>query len=93
MSNNLDPNKPLPVWKPRAGQERDPERIDLLVEQLRTLWRLYPAQRLGQLLVNLCDSSQNPLFSIEDHVVSQRICDVRDTGIWPPQLPPAHDHT
>lgn len=32
---------------------RDPARIDRMIERLRELWRRYPDQRLGQLLVNV----------------------------------------
>ena len=31
---------------------RDPERIDRMVEKLRTLWHRHPDQRLGQLIEN-----------------------------------------
>jgi hypothetical protein len=82
---HLDPNEPLPIWLHKRGEERDPERIDVLIEQLRSLWKEHPTQRLGQLLVNLADPKPNPLFYVEDHVVSLRICLVRDTGIWPTQ--------
>ena len=56
----LDPDKPLPTWTPTPGQPRDPERIDVLIEQLRALWAEHPSMRLGQLLVNLADPKPNP---------------------------------
>ncbi len=44
----------------------------MLVDQLRVVWSKYPTQRLGQLIVNLCD----PLFYVEDHALSKKILDV-----------------
>jgi hypothetical protein len=81
-----DPNKPLPVWTHQPGEERDPERIDVLIEQLRDLWRRYPSMRLGQVIVSTVDPDPNPLFNLEDHVLSERICAVRDSGQWPTRV-------
>lgn len=79
----LSVNEPLPEWSPASGQERDPERIDVLIEQLRAVWKEHPALRLGQLLVCLCDPQPNTLFNVEDHLVSAKILEYRETGIWP----------
>ncbi len=70
-------NEPLPKWSPGSG-DRDPERIDVLVEQLRLLWNEYPNFRLGQLLVCLCDPQPNVLFNVEDHTVSEKIFELRE---------------
>ncbi len=80
---DLDQDMQLPEWSPRPGVERDPERIDVLIEQLRLIWKEHPTMRLGQLLVNLCDPHPNRLFDVEDHVVSERIFELRRTGVWP----------
>lgn len=37
---------------------RDPERIDVIVEELRKLWKAVPDWRLGQLIVNCANSGQ-----------------------------------
>jgi hypothetical protein len=78
----LDPDTPLPVWRPAAGQEREPERVDVLIEQLRSLWKRHPSMRLGQRLVNIAGLRPNPLFNVEDHVLSEKICAIRETGAW-----------
>ena len=80
---DLDPRQPLPRWTPTRGSERDPERIDVFLEQLRSLWNEHPSMRFGQLLVNLCDPNPNALFDVEDHEMSERIFQLRETGVWP----------
>ena len=80
---DLSVNEPLPTWSPASGQERDPARIDVLIDQLRALWKEHPTLRLGQLLVSLCDPQPNRMFDVEDHLVSERIFELRETGIWP----------
>lgn len=43
---------------------RDPNRIDLILDQLKTLWKKYPDLRLGQLILNVL---QDPLlYYVED---------------------------
>ena len=85
-----DLGRPLPEWTPRPGLERDPARIDLLIEQLRLLWKEHPNMRLAQLLVNLLDPEPNRLFYVEDHVVSAKIFEFRECGVWPSgrEIPP-----
>ena len=83
MPDQLDPNRPLPPWQPRPGSERDPERIDVLLQQIERIWKDNPTMRLGQLLVNLLDPQPNRLFDLEDHTVSQRIFEFYETGRWP----------
>jgi uncharacterized protein YihD (DUF1040 family) len=80
----LDPNQPLPKWEHKLGEERDPERIDILIEQLRAVWKKYPGLRLTQLLVALLDSKPNRLFYLEDHLVSAKLLQLREEG-WPGQ--------
>jgi hypothetical protein len=82
VPDQLDPNQPLPRWTPSSG-ERDPERIEVLLEQIQRLWKRNPEQRLCQLLVNLCDPRPNRLFYLEDHTVSERIFELQETGRWP----------
>ncbi len=47
---------------------RDPERIDSILEQLRTIWQREPDLRLGQLIVIATKPSESCLevFNIED---------------------------
>ena len=79
-------DQPLPKRSPGSG-ERSPERIDVLVEQIRLLWHEYPNFRLGQILVNLCDPQPNALFYVEDHTVSEKIFELRETKVWPTAQP------
>jgi hypothetical protein len=83
MSDELDPTSPLPPWRPSPGAERSPDRIDVLLEQIKTLWKEQPNQRLCQLLCNLADPQPNRLFYIEDHVISEKIFEFRRTAQWP----------
>jgi hypothetical protein len=57
---------------------------NVLLEQLRSLWKKYPTMRLGQLLIVVSGRGPNPFFNVEDHVLSERICAVRDGAGWPP---------
>jgi hypothetical protein len=50
----------------RWGTPRDPQRIDRIVEELRTAWKRDPDQRLGQLLSNLQGTGPQDLFYVED---------------------------
>jgi hypothetical protein len=88
MSERLDPNQPLPEWRPSLG-ERDPARIDVLLGQLAAVWKQYPDMRLGQLVVNLLDPAPNPIFNVEDHTLSQKIVEHQRTGRWPTAQPPS----
>ena len=45
---------------------RDPARIDRILKHLRDLWRLYPDQRLGQLLTNFCPVDEKLVWFTED---------------------------
>lgn len=49
---------------------RDPNRINRIIEKLRTTWIHSPDQRLGQLVMNAIalakDKSVNDIFYIED---------------------------
>jgi hypothetical protein len=83
VAEELDVNMALPEWRPARGVERDPARINVLIEQLRVVWEEHPEMRLGQLLVNLCDPNPNPIFYVEDHTVSANIFELRKTGNWP----------
>ena len=82
MPDQLDPASPLPPWRPSRGAERNPARIDALLKQIETLWKVHPDQRLCQLLCNLADPQPNRLFNIEDHVISNKIFEFRRTGHW-----------
>jgi hypothetical protein len=79
----LDPSRPLPRWEPAPGVERDLERIDVLIEQLRRCWKRQPQQRLGQLFCNVVGPKPNPLFYVEDHVVSEKLLDHEASQAWP----------
>jgi len=54
---------------------RDPKRIDRMVELLREAWRLYPDERLTQLVINAADTNHNcgPVFYLEDDKMEQRL--------------------
>jgi len=43
---------------------RDPDRIKSMLKHIETIWSKHPDLRLGQLLLNSCDSVQ--LYYIED---------------------------
>lgn len=82
-SKDLESALPLPDWRPSRGAERDHGRIDVLLKQVELLLKAHPDQRLLQLLCNLLDPQPNRLFDIEDHVVSEKIFEFRETGRWP----------
>jgi hypothetical protein len=46
--------------------ERDPQRIDPLIDALRELWHRHPDYRLTQLIVNLTGEVSPEVFSFED---------------------------
>src|SRR3954452_20549210 len=86
-ASGMDPDRPLPEWRPERGEERDPDRISVLLEQLRSLWDRYPTQGLGQLLVNVTGVAQNPLFYYEDHRLSAKILEVEESRLSGAQMP------
>ena len=50
---------------------RDPERIDRMLEKIRTLWKRNPDLRLGQLIVNAANDGGNttiPYYAEDDTV-------------------------
>lgn len=52
---------------------RNPDRIPVLLDLIRTEWEKYPDMRLMQLLVNILDARPNPLFTVEDDVIIEKI--------------------
>lgn len=80
MTTPLDPHRPIPNSRPTREHGRDPERIDAVVEQVRSLWKQYPQLRLLQLLVAIADPHPNRLFYVEDSLLSEKLCRARDTG-------------
>jgi len=55
----------------------------VLLGQIGRVWKENPELRLCQLLANLLDPEPNRLFYLEDHTVSERIFESRETGRWP----------
>jgi hypothetical protein len=45
---------------------RDPARIDRILKHLRDYWRLYPDQRLGQLVINGCPKDEDLVWHTQD---------------------------
>ena len=60
---------------------RDPERIDLLLDQIRAVWKQQPDLRLGQLMVVLARPATPcpELFNLEDDQLAHRIAEYKDT--------------
>ena len=54
---------------------RNPERIDVMLEELSLLWKMYPDLRLGQLIeiVKFQSGSKADTFNIEDDVLFKGI--------------------
>lgn len=54
---------------------RDPKRIDRITELLREAWRLFPDQRLTQLVINTADTKHNcgALFYLEDTEIEKKL--------------------
>lgn len=50
---------------------RDPQRIDNILERLKTVWKDNPDLRLGQLLLDAVNA--NRLFYIEDETLIQAL--------------------
>lgn len=53
---------------------RDPKRIPVLLEKLRTIWEAYPDLRLGQIVENAKSASKGnkiDTFSVEDDLLEE----------------------
>jgi hypothetical protein len=53
--------------------ERDPQRIDPMIDALRELWHRHPDYRLGQLVVNLTGKLAPEVFYFEDDTLERQI--------------------
>jgi len=53
--------------------ERDPERIDRVIDALRELWHRHPDYRLTQLVVNLTGKVAPEVFSFEDEPFERQL--------------------
>jgi hypothetical protein len=71
------------VLNSRPG--RDPDRIPEILALIEELWSKHPDMRLGQLIVNLLDARPNPIFTVEDDILRDRLRTTLDTGVWPTQ--------
>ena len=51
---------------------RDPKRIPIMLEELKTLWETCPDWRLGQLIVNLsrAEGFEDPFFVQDDSLLN-----------------------
>ena len=51
---------------------RDPNRIPVMLEELKTLWETHPDWRLGQLIVNLsrAEGFEDPFFVQDDSLLN-----------------------
>ena len=58
-----------------GNKMREPQRIDRMIEKLRTIWKMYPDQKLSQLLTNLSRNTPNwpDIFSVEDHLIEKEM--------------------
>lgn len=52
---------------------RDPKRIGRVLHELGKIWRLYPDMRLGQLISNLADWAEEPVWDIEEDALVAEI--------------------
>jgi hypothetical protein len=56
---------------------RDPNRIDLICDSIKALWKLHPDERLGQLMENYifgCErQTKKCVFHIEDDQVEKTL--------------------
>lgn len=50
---------------------RDPNRIDVICDLLRDVWKEFPDWRLGQLIFNL--TSRYDCFYVEDNVLEEAL--------------------
>lgn len=48
---------------------RNPERIDLILGEIRRIWNRQPDLRLGQLVSNAIPPKYNDVFLVEDDVL------------------------
>jgi hypothetical protein len=69
------------------GQPRDPERIDVLLDQIRVIWHQHSDMRLLQLLICVIDPEWNRLFNVEDTVLTTRLREYAETGRFPTASP------
>ena len=58
---------------------RDPNRIDIIIEELRKCWKRNPDLRLGQLIYNLNKSGNSDIFFPEDDKWLEWIKEERST--------------
>ena len=59
--------------------KRDPQRIDVILEELRKFWVKRPDWRLGQIIVNLVRAqSTSDIFYLEDDMLLQRLREWKD---------------
>ena len=65
-----------------AQPGRDPDRIPEILGLIEQVWRRHPDMRLGQLMVNLLDPKPNPIFTIEDETLRDRLKTNLETGAW-----------
>ena len=56
---------------------RDKERINRITKQLNELWHTVPDWRLGQLLVNATNITDD-MFFVEDDVIEKRLSELRE---------------
>jgi hypothetical protein len=63
----------------RAGAQRDPNRIPIILAKLQQLWLKYPDQRFGQIITNLNPSdvvaglNARDIFYVEDDLLLEQI--------------------
>ena len=64
----------MALLEQKAGKEhmRDPERIDVVLNEIRDIWKKHPNWRLGQPIVNLSRSAgKNDPFFLEDDALME----------------------
>lgn len=61
---------------------RDPERINRILNKIRTAWSVRPDMRLGQLLINLTGIDQTDLFQLEDDELEANLDKLNEAGKW-----------
>jgi uncharacterized protein YihD (DUF1040 family) len=53
---------------------REPERIDVMLDLVKKIWKMYPDLRLCQLVVNVAeDTSASPIFYLEDKDLEEKL--------------------
>lgn len=60
--------------------ERDPDRIDGIIDALRDAWKEQPNLRLGQLLSHLCADAGDRMWMVEDEQLLGAI--LGEIGPW-----------